>query len=156
MKKNLILRIHNLLSIRDIIRKRFQESTLCNHSPSLESAVELPASERKKQEFIDRLNEAVAELYSQPDLKMSEIANKVFMSERQLFRKLKALVNMSPTHYLRDYRLIQAAVLLKKGEVPTNVALDVGFASYSYFGKCFKAKYNSSPSEYSLTLEKNN
>lgn len=41
-----------------------------------------------------------------------------------------------------------ASKMLVRGELASNVALAVGFESYSYFGKCFKAKYGLTPSTY--------
>nr|WP_256489721.1 ATP-binding protein [Pleionea sp. CnH1-48] len=146
-EQELILRIDNLLSIREIVQKSFQEQSF-KPAESTESSTALSVGDQKKQEFIEELNSVIDGLYFQEGLRISEIAKGVAMSERQLFRKLKALLDMTPTHYLRDYRLVKAADLLRLGQPASNVALDVGFASYSYFGKCFKAKYRVAPSDF--------
>ncbi len=88
------------------------------------------------------------EFYTDHQIKISEISSKVAMSDRQLSRKLKSTVDMTPTEYLRKYRLERAKDLLSKGETVTNTAFQVGFTSSSYFTSCFKAHVGVKPSEF--------
>ena len=69
------------------------------------------------------------------------------MSERQLQRKLKALINYTPREYLRNYRLQQAMTMLQAGSSVADAAYSVGFQSLSYFAKCFKAQFGITPSD---------
>jgi AraC-like DNA-binding protein len=79
--------------------------------------------------------------------------NVVFMSERQLQRKLKALVDRSPSDYLRIFRLNKAKVKLREGGRVSNIALDVGFGSQAYFSKCFKAQFCMTAKQYQASGE---
>lgn len=154
--EELIVRISNLLSIRNILQEKFHRAWLLTQ-PGDSTALQeqnIPPEERLKHEFLEQLDNVIVNIYNQPNTKMAEIAMRMFMSERQLFRKLKGILNMSTSHYLRDYRLVQASERLIEGQPASNVALDVGFESYTYFGKCFKAKYNSTPSEYASKTKK--
>lgn len=148
--EELAIRISNLLSIRDILRQRFNQSLsmLNNETDETPKNSEVSAEEVKQREFLSKLAKVVSEHYVNPDIKVAEIAGKVAMSERQLFRKLKGILDVTPTQYLNNYRLVHAAKRLTKGEPSSNVAYDVGFASHTYFGKCFKAKYGTTPSKY--------
>jgi transcriptional regulator GlxA family with amidase domain len=67
----------------------------------------------------------------------------------QLFRKLKALTNQTPSEFIRTIRLKRAASLIKQkfGNV-AEITYEVGFNNLSYFAKCFKELYGKSPSEY--------
>jgi AraC-like DNA-binding protein len=69
------------------------------------------------------------------------------MSERQLQRKLKALMNFTPREYLRNYRLQEGAKLLQAGASVADAAYSVGFLSLSYFAKCFRAQFGVTPSD---------
>ncbi|BDX06717.1 helix-turn-helix domain-containing protein [Planctobacterium marinum] len=70
------------------------------------------------------------------------------MSERQLNRKLSALVDYNFCEYLRKYRLQKSKELLLSGKQVTEVAYDVGFNSPSYFSSCFKAEFEQTPREF--------
>ena len=51
-------------------------------------------------------------------------------------------------------RLRKAALYLKQGKLTvTEVMYMVGFTTPSYFGKCFKARYGVTPSEYASTAK---
>jgi transcriptional regulator GlxA family with amidase domain len=71
------------------------------------------------------------------------------LSRIQLYRKLKALTDQSPTDFLRAFRL-QRAVDLLAGSTSTvaDVAYAVGFNSLSCFGKCFRERFDCPPSEH--------
>ena len=69
------------------------------------------------------------------------------MSERQLQRKLRALMNYTPREYLRNYRLQEGAKMLRAGASVADAAYSVGFLSLSYFAKCFKAQFGVTPSD---------
>ena len=52
-------------------------------------------------------------------------------------------------HYIREYRLEQAAVELTRGEKRiVDVALDAGYDSPSKFSAAFKVRYRITPSDY--------
>ena len=69
------------------------------------------------------------------------------MSERQLQRKLRALMNYTPREYLRHYRLQEGAKMLRAGASVADAAYSVGFLSLSYFAKCFRAQFGVAPSD---------
>ena len=57
--------------------------------------------------------------------------------------------------YVKQYRLNQAALILKKNDVSiTEVAESVGFGNQSYFGTCFKKQFGMTPVEYSHEKQK--
>jgi len=65
-----------------------------------------------------------------------------------LQRKLKALTDQQPVHYLRLYRLNRSLSLLRDGKRVGDVAFAVGFGSPAHFASCFRAQYGSTPTEY--------
>lgn len=68
------------------------------------------------------------------------------MSTRQLHRKLKAIIGMTPMEFVRNERLRLGAELLKKSDVTVaEIAYQVGFNTPSYFIKCFKELYGQTP-----------
>jgi len=79
---------------------------------------------------------------------VEQLTREVYLSRAQLHRKLKALTNLSPTDFIRYFRLMRAKDLLEKnGGTVGEVAYQVGFTNHSYFAKCFKEQFGCLPSE---------
>src|SRR5690606_28580758 len=78
---------------------------------------------------------------------VDEMAKKMALSRSQLHRKLQALTNESCSQFIRTYRLQRAMALLKKRHASiSEIAFMVGFASPSYFNRCFLKHYGRTPS----------
>lgn len=99
--------------------------------------------------FLRKLNELIEINLSSSELTNSFLASNLAMSEATLIRKIRKMMDTTPTNYIRDKRLNKAATLLKSGNSSlTEVAYDVGFNSLSYFSRCFKDRFGCAPSEY--------
>ncbi|CAD5254905.1 MULTISPECIES: alpha/beta fold hydrolase [unclassified Imperialibacter] len=76
------------------------------------------------------------------------LCREIGISERQLQRKLKAVTNKSPNQLITSVRLHRAKELLMGSEFGiAEAAFKTGFANPSYFSKCFKKEFGSSPSD---------
>jgi signal transduction histidine kinase/ligand-binding sensor domain-containing protein/CheY-like chemotaxis protein len=139
------LRLNNLLVIRGILRKRFVSEMKNNPLGLIQIKEELNI---KDQSFLEKLEYFIEEGYSDTEFQLPQIAKKLFMGERQLQRKLKAIMDLTFSEYLRSFRLKKAAKLLQEG-LPNNLIIEkVGFSSPSYFSSCFKAEYNETPKQF--------
>ncbi|TQV88658.1 hybrid sensor histidine kinase/response regulator transcription factor [Aliikangiella coralliicola] len=141
----LLVRCQNLLNIRRLLSSRVNSQlNNVNH----DERVSLEGISLRDQEFIKSLEDAVESRYSNDKLTVSILSGLLFMSEKQLQRKVKALLNQSIPDYVRNYRMRKAAELLESGMQVSQTAFEVGFSSASYFGSCFKACFGVNPSEY--------
>ncbi|HSN70907.1 MAG TPA: helix-turn-helix transcriptional regulator, partial [Steroidobacteraceae bacterium] len=95
----------------------------------------------------------VAHRFDQAGSSTADLAREVAMSERQLQRKLRALLDTTPADYLREYRLTRAAQWLLEGRAAGTVALEAGFATQSHFTECFKARFGVTPGEYAASRQ---
>ena len=87
--------------------------------------------------------------YADTEFSLTAMAEKMFMSERNLQIKTKALFGVSPVDLIRDVRLHQATQILCQSDVNIGqVTLLCGFNSQSYFSKCFKEKYGMTPNAF--------
>ncbi|TQV73703.1 response regulator [Aliikangiella marina] len=151
--EELNLRLANLLDIRDILKKCFAANLFTanedkNHNNSVRSD-DLQVHKRNQQcDFLDKINCSLEKLHCNANLSMDELAESIHMSRRQLFRKVKSVLDMTPAEYLRRFRLEKAKQLLADGNSSSYVAFEVGFSSQSYFSKCFKAQFNVSPKDF--------
>jgi DNA-binding response OmpR family regulator/anti-sigma regulatory factor (Ser/Thr protein kinase) len=101
------------------------------------------------EKFLNKIQLILEKEFSNASFTADDFANAVGMSRMQLHRKLKSLLGVSATEFLRNERLKTAAKLLKDGNGNiSEIAYSVGFNDLSYFAKCFKDVYNVTPTEY--------
>ncbi len=136
----LLAKVSNLIHSRRLLKYKYQIATpvvIEEENDSLED------------KFLQKVNTAIDQNKDKPDLSVKELAENLDMTQEQLYRKLKALTDMSPNQYIRTYRLNCAAAMLRsKKYMVTEVLYSVGFNNPSYFTKCFKKQFGVLPSEY--------
>jgi CheY-like chemotaxis protein/two-component sensor histidine kinase len=137
----LLVRVENLVEGRRKLRERYgRQITLQPAQIAVTTADE---------RFLKRVIAIIIDHIDEADFTADAFEKEVGMSHVQFYRKMKSLTNQAPGEFLRNYRLQQAAMLLrgKHGSV-SEVAYTVGFTSLAYFTRCFKALYGQTPSEY--------
>ena len=102
--------------------------------------------------FLSKLQTLVEQHIAESDYGVEQLARDMCMERTGLYKKLKASADETPVGFIRSVRLAKAAEMLKssaaEGYTVNEIAELTGFASPSYFTKCFKAKYGVKPSEY--------
>lgn len=97
---------------------------------------------------IKRIIEYIQVNYSLP-IRLEDLAALVSFSESYFCRFFKGFTGKSPLEYLNQVRAQRAACLLKDTDKKiTEISLDVGFNTLSYFIGVFKAHFGYTPSEY--------
>lgn len=155
--QSLILQIENIRRTRQFFYQRLRGT---EPMPVVEEAQKqaveeekLPAVNKYDREFMDKLNAKMEENFSNEDFTIDDLAEHLNMSRSSFYRKLKALMGMTPVDYMKNYRLDAAARMLREGTRVTEVVYNVGFSSSSYFAKCFKEKYGVLPRDYVASLQ---
>lgn len=141
----LILRVANLLSIRRIIARKFDDSEPLTEEQRLTTLADNDYFTERDRRFFTRFVEVIQKNYAEESFNRTSAAEALAVSERQLNRKLSALINYNFSEYLRKYRLQKAKTLIEEGMQITQVAYECGFASSSYFSSCFKAEFGLAP-----------
>lgn len=99
-------------------------------------------------DFYRRFCEIVETEMSNQDLTVDNIAQRMGLGRTQFYRKIKALTNYSPVELLRNMRLAKARTLLTATDKSVSeIAYEVGFSTPAYFGKCYKDRYNETPTD---------
>jgi YesN/AraC family two-component response regulator len=117
------------------------------------SQIELPRNLGNGQslddKFLSKLYEVLEASYTNPDFSVELFADAMFVSRSLLYKKLKALLDLSPNDFITVYRLKKSLPLLMSGEMSINeVAYTIGFNDPKYFSRVFKKFYKKTPSEY--------
>ncbi|RAV98973.1 AraC family transcriptional regulator [Pseudochryseolinea flava] len=108
----------------------------------------MPELSPSDQEFISQLNAFVDENIANEQFGVTELADLMSMSRSNLLRKVKKITNLSVSQLIREIRLKKSMILLKtSGLNVSEVSLQVGFGSPSYFIKCFREYYGYPPGE---------
>lgn len=99
--------------------------------------------------LFERIMKVINAHLDNPDLNVEMLANEVGVSRAHLHRKMKDLIGMTPSDYMRNIRLKRACELLKRPDIEvTQVAYSTGFTSQPHFSSHFKRYTGFSPSEY--------
>ena len=114
-----------------------------------------PRISKYDEEFLEKLHQLIERNLSNENWNLSNenysielLASDICLSRTQLFRKCKALTGVSPVELLRNTRLEAARQLLAEGKGSVaEVASLVGFADASYFTRCYKAFFGTTPHE---------
>lgn len=112
--------------------------------------VEIPQSSESK--LMATITQIVEQNIQNEGLNVATLSSLSGLSSKRIYSLLKTTRAMTPTDYIRHVRLQHAAKLLRQGSFSVSEVLYlVGFSSHSYFTKCFKAEFGSTPKEYSKT-----
>ncbi|MBN1560199.1 response regulator [candidate division KSB1 bacterium] len=139
--QELYIRVKNLIMQRRKLREKFSRKLSVDPSEVTVTSIDT--------QFLKRAIELVEEHMAQPDFGSDYLARHIGLSRMQLFRKIKALTDLSTSQFVLVIRLKRAAQLLKeKAGTVTEIAYQVGFQNPSYFSACFRRQFGVLPSEY--------
>lgn len=146
----LVARIHNLLKSRRQLYHRFSEQLAEVEDPDDHETLDLPSLQNQGDRgFIEQTYTILRQRYTDADFAITSLAEELGMSRRSVQRKIKALTGRTPLQLITEYRLKQAAKLLRNTTTSiTEVAYESGFGDLSHFYRLFKKQYDKNPSQY--------
>jgi signal transduction histidine kinase/ligand-binding sensor domain-containing protein/DNA-binding response OmpR family regulator len=101
------------------------------------------------QEFLNKVLEFIEKNIAEPELNVEQLSSNVALSRIQVYRKIKAISGQSPVEFIRTIRLKKAATLIMENKLNySEIAFETGFATASYFTRCFKEHFGKTPTEY--------
>ncbi len=100
------------------------------------------------EDYVSIAKRYIEKQYHRP-LKMEEVADKLFISEKYLCRLFKEEMGMSPKAYCGQIRMKSAANLLLESRLSVaEVAATTGFSSATRFSQAFTKYYGASPTAF--------
>lgn len=138
------------ISIRNILDRRSLMRKAVGGGAS-EVDITMFGLPKRDEEFFQNFDRIIMENISNADLSNDFIAGKLNVSQATMIRKIRKMLNTSPSSYVRTKRLSLAAKMLREshGNNVSDICYGVGFTNQSYFAKCFKEQYGVTPSEWS-------
>lgn len=142
-KEELLVRLEMLVQRQKRMVAHFSQAFLST-APAEEESEEAIQIESA---FLQKVQQIVAAHYQDEDFGLPQLCQKIGMSRSQLFRKMKALIDTSPSAFIRDYRLNKAKELLQTTDLNVSeVAWQVGFKNVAHFSKSFQEHFGYPPS----------
>ena len=151
----LLLRIRNLIEQCNRYETEQKASTeeVCMSPPTHKE--EEPALTPAEDSFLTQAIEQVEKNLQVPGYSVEQLSRDLCMERTGLYRKLVALLDQSPSLFIRNIRLQRAAQLILENNLSiTEIAERTGFSSTSYLSKCFQEMYGCRPSEYAAREQK--
>jgi signal transduction histidine kinase/DNA-binding response OmpR family regulator/ligand-binding sensor domain-containing protein len=128
--ENRIILLNRLSEIKDI--KQLQEE-----SPNLDKI------------FLGKMVEIINIHIEETDFNSEILAQELKISQRQLYRKIKAVSGCTVHEFITKVRMDHAEYLLKNSDFSiSEIAYKVGFSEASNFSRTFSKHFGSSPSQY--------
>ncbi len=135
------VRIANLLESRRLLREKF-----CREHAVL--SPELPENSSES-EFLKKAADVLEANYSEWNFNPEVFAGEMNMTVRTLQRKLKAVMDRSPSEWINDFRMRKAAELLAgTSDTVSEIMFRTGYDHPPNFNRLFRKYYQASPSEY--------
>lgn len=129
-------------NLASLINNQGKENVLVNEAEPLQ----LNKLDKK---FLDELIKIIELNVNTEKLDMPFIAAQMHMSHSTLYRKIKGLLGISGTKFIRRIRLrYSLKLMLEEGYNISEAAYATGFSDVGYFRNCFKGEYGMTPSEY--------
>lgn len=135
------LQIANLLASKAAMRKRYM------HQVTLQPRnIEITNNDEA---FLSNAIDIIDTHMDDEQFGVAMLSQKMAMSQPVLYKKLKALTDMSVNDFIKSIKLKKAAMLLLQKQLNVNeVAYRVGFNDRKYFSREFKKQFGKTPSEY--------
>ena len=135
--------IDNVLANKELIRQRFAQ--LDYRTEDIRE--EVPGIDLDK-EFLVKATDLVKKNLS-TEFNVDTLCAKLHMSRSSLYNKIKALTGHSPSDFVRQIRMDEAATLLKSNQYSiAEISDKLGFGDPKYFTDIFKKHYGVTPSAY--------
>jgi len=139
-KEELVIRIKNIIRKREILTKNSTGRIMVDSRFEELKSID--------QEFLQKVHKIVGENIEDVQFGVEMLAKETGMSASNLYRKVQALLDITPVQLIQQLRLKRSIQLLKKGYNVSEVAWRVGFKNQANFSTSFKKQFGCSPREY--------
>lgn len=146
LKEELFLYLENLVELRRKLQARYSTHQDFPSFQNLESLSPSALAPTLDDLFLQKIRDFVEARLDDPEFGNPELARQMFLSESQLFRKIKALTGQSIALHIRSIRLQNARTMLQNSDRSVaEIAYLTGFNDPSYFTRVFSKEFGDLP-----------
>ncbi len=130
-----------LIRLKHIIEKKQKIQAFYAQHQSLPETVPV------EHQFIQKIYRIIEAHYQEDTFALPQLCEALHLSRTQVFRKVKALTNQSPSDMILHFRLQEAKKLLGQADrTITEITYQVGFKNQTHFSTAYKKYFGHSPS----------
>ncbi|MFY0598350.1 MAG: response regulator [Cyclobacteriaceae bacterium] len=147
-----------MLGVDDYLQKPFDPEELIirvrnlftNAMSRMEVTLENSEPVSYEDKTLKKLKNEVEENISDPNFSVARLADSVAMSERSIYRYLKAITGLTPLQFIQEIRLSKAMELAQNRVYlsSSELAVAMGFKNSPYFSSLFEKRFGRKPSAY--------
>lgn len=142
-------RVENILSQRVKLQQLYCANLMNIQPVSEEEQSPQPEMSTNDRKFMEKLTELMEKNMDNGDLIVDDLVQELAVSRSVFFKKLKTLTGLAPIEFIKEMRVKRAAQLIESGDYNmTQIAYMVGINDPRYFSKCFKQRFEMTPTEY--------
>ncbi len=145
-------KIASLIKQRELLREYYMSKggeVRIQIQPSDKWEPSMPKVTNYDDEFITKVVQSIEDNIDDTDFKIETIAESLHMSRPVFYRKIKAIIGLSPIDFVKKIRIKRAVQLLDTRQFTiAEVAYRSGFSTPQYLSKVFKEQMGCSPTEY--------
>jgi signal transduction histidine kinase/ligand-binding sensor domain-containing protein/DNA-binding response OmpR family regulator len=146
--RHLTVRVSKLLQIRKVLQDKYKQNLIQGVKDFTYEPVDTDKLSVDEL-FLKRITAIVENHISNSNYELDDLCNEMGMKYLQLYRKVKAITNLSLKQFILTLRMKTAQKLLESGKFTiSEVGFDVGFSSPTYFSETFKKHFGITPTEY--------
>lgn len=136
----LLLRIDNLLQRKELWNNNNEDAIFINSKESFDDA---------EKTLLKKVESLIMDRIGDPALSVLDLADEMAASERQVYRMIKKLTELTPFEYIKEVRWQYAQYLIKNNKVnnPSEAARAIGMNNVSHFNTQFKKRFGRTPAE---------
>ncbi|WP_316749315.1 two-component regulator propeller domain-containing protein [Pedobacter gandavensis] len=137
----LLLNVRNILDSRELISAKYRQQFLFEPKRIVMDNLD--------EQFLSKLIGIIEDSMENREFGVEILSDKMGISQSVLYKKIKALTDMTVNDFSKSIRLKKAAQMLGKKNYPVSeIAYLVGFIDTKYFTKEFKKQFGTPPSQY--------
>lgn len=145
--EHLQVQITNLLANRSRMKKFFSAYPQAN--------IKNMAHSYADEKLLIKMNAYILQNIDDTSLDVDKLSESLYISRPTLYRKIKAVLDLTPNELINITRLKKAAELLIQGNYSINeISIMVGFSSATHFGRSFLKQFGMTPSSYVASAKK--
>ncbi len=145
VEEELLARMENLL-LNALARRQWLDT----EEVLEESDAAVAERSQEEEQWLIQLEAIVRENVGESSFTVEQLAQRLFISRRQLQRRTRTFTGLTPNQYITEFRLQTAREMLETTPSQTikSIAFKVGMRDVKYFSQQFKKRFGRLPSSY--------